>query len=235
LDALDTFQKIYGVGAVKATQLIEQGFHSIEQLRAGVEKTPDLLNEKQQIGLKYYEVLLERIPQKEMTQHEDILLDSLHEIDLTATGTVTGSYRRNAASSGDIDFLITIPGGRVTMEDIVHHLNDKGYLLEILALGKQKCMAICSLGIPRRLDIMVVRKKEYPFARLYFTGPQEFNIAMRQHALDQGYTMNEHGITSLQQGPVQTVFQSEKEIFAFLGLEYTPPRHRTGQLFLAKQ
>lgn len=228
LDALDAFQKIYGVGAVKAKELVDQGFTTIEQLRLN----PGVLHEKQQIGLKYYEALITRIPQKEMTMHEDMLLDTLHEIDVTATGTVTGSYRRNASSSGDIDFLIASNG---TIHDIVHHLNEKGYLLEILALGKQKCMAICSLGIPRRLDIMVIPPNEYPFALLYFTGPQECNIAMRQHALDRGYTMNEHGITPLVPNKYVPPLKSEKDIFGFLGLEYLSPRHRSGQLYLHKQ
>ena len=52
----------------------------------------------------------------------------------------------------------------------------------------------------RRIDLLYSPPKEYAFAILYFTGSQEFNTVMRQHALDMGYTLNEHGISTKQDG-----------------------------------
>ena len=36
--------------------------------------------------------------------------------------------------------------------------------------------------------------REYGAAMLYFTGSKAFNVNMRAHALEQGYSLNEHGI-----------------------------------------
>jgi NAD-dependent DNA ligase len=53
---------------------------------------------------------------------------------------------------------------------------------------------------------------------------------MRQKALEQGYTFNEHGIYHLLQNKkgekVQKYFESEKDIFTFLGLQYKKPSDR---------
>jgi len=227
LDALDVFQKIYGVGPVKAKQLVAQGITSIAQLRSEVQKNPSILNDKQTIGLKYYEPLLERIPYEEMKEHEEILMMGLHEVDPMIHGDVVGSFRRSAAHSGDIDLLVK---GNVDINAVVSALGDVGYLLEILALGKNKCMAICTLGTPRRLDILITPDEEYAYALLYFTGSQQFNIAFRSHALHMGYTMNEHGMKALP--PMKAVkkgvpyMKAERDIFHFLTLTYVEPRHR---------
>ena len=77
LNAIDTLSDIYGVGPVKAKELIGKGIKTISQLRDSVAKEPTLLNEKQKIGLKYYEDILKRIPRDEMELHEKLLLGNL--------------------------------------------------------------------------------------------------------------------------------------------------------------
>ena len=104
LEALETFQKIYGVGPAKATELVAAGFRSVADLRAN----PESLNDKQRVGLAYYEDLLERIPRDEMLIHEQIL-----KADCPYPIEIVGSYRRGATTSGDIDALIRIPSGAV--------------------------------------------------------------------------------------------------------------------------
>ena len=73
---------------------------------------------------------------------------------------------------------------------------------------------------------MYTTYEEYPFAILYFTGSQAFNTAMRQHALEQGYTMNEHRLENTTTKESVTNIQSEKDIFKFLNLEYVEPKDR---------
>jgi len=224
LGALEAFQKIYGVGPVKARQLISKGITSIAHLRSEVENDDSLLNEKQMIGLKYYEPLLERIPYEEMQDHERILCNALYDVDPMLEGDIVGSYRRCASSSGDIDLLVK---GNVDIKKIVEALGETGYLLEILALGKNKCMAICSIGTPRRLDILVTPEKEYAYALLYFTGSQDFNVTFRSHALSCGYTLNEHEMKPIGAGKPVPYMKTEKDIFLFLNLSYVEPRHRS--------
>lgn len=221
MDAIAVFQNIYGVGPVKAASLIDQGITSIDALRAALVEKPDLLNKKQTVGLLYYDALLQRIPFQEMKEHETILLDAIGTINRCAVGTVVGSFRRGAADSGDIDLLVK---GGIDMMAVVAALG--GYLVEILALGKNKCMAICSLGIPRRLDILIAPEEEYAYSLLYFTGSQQFNIAFRGYANACGYTMNEHGMTPLGNDMKPPIMKTEQDIFQFLGLQYVPPHLR---------
>ena len=229
IGALDAFQKIYGVGPVKAQQLVDAGITSIVELRQEAKKNPAMLTANQRIGLQYYEPLLERIPYAEMQEHERTLLDVLYMADVSVSGTVVGSFRRGQPDSGDIDFLVR---GQLEMKSFVDVLKEEGYLVSVLAQGPTKCMAISSVGVPRRLDILVCPEQEYAYALLYFTGSQQFNIAFRQHALEMGYTMNEHGMKVVRADiPAVPYMDTEKDIFDFLGLRYVAPEERiTGKI-----
>lgn len=232
LDALDAFQNIYGVGPNKANELIKMGFTTIEDLKTEIKSNPKLLNDKQKIGLKYYEDLLERIPHHEIIEHSDILysllLDEMEEYKLE----VVGSFRRKADTSGDIDVLIRVPpnthsSDATNMLDLyVKMLEGFGYIKEILALGDKKCMAISAIynGRPRRLDLLMTPYDEYAYALLYFTGSDRFNVAFRQYALNVGYSLNERGLTKMGLDVKDVpIMRTEKDIFTFLGLRYIEP------------
>ena len=224
IGALDAFQKIYGVGPVKAQQLVDAGITSIVELREEAKKNPALLNVNQRTGLQYYEPLLERIPRAEMQEHERTLLDVLYRADVSVSGTVVGSFRRGLPNSGDVDFLVR---GQLEMKSFVHVLKEEGYLVSVLAQGATKCMGISSVGVPRRLDILICPNEEYAYALLYFTGSQQFNIAFRQHALEMGYTMNEHGMKAVRASIAAVPYMDrEEDIFDFLGLQYVAPEER---------
>jgi DNA polymerase/3'-5' exonuclease PolX len=235
-DALDAFQNIYGVGPAKAKQLVTEGFKTVEELRAAVAEGRDVLNDKQRIGLAYYEDLLERIPRKEMVQHETLLRDLL-PLSMRAYPTdLVGSFRRGAPSSGDIDVLIRMPEGMTGKEakqklvTYVNGLKKKKYVLEILALGEHKCMAICRLGDgfkARRLDLLMTPHHEYVYSLFYFTGSDRFNVGVRQFCNDHGYTLNEHTLQPLRGGlPLPPPMETEEDLFSFLCLRWVDPTER---------
>lgn len=235
MDALDAFQNIYGVGPTKATELVKSGIINIEQLRDEVKKNSRILNDKQRIGLKYYEDLLERIPRAEMEEHSDILRFLIpYEMEEYDT-EIVGSFRRELPNSGDIDVLIRIPlnidvnTAKYNLKLYVKMLEGFGYIEEILALGEHKCMAISRIykGKARRLDLLMTPDEEYAYAILYFTGSDRFNVAFRQYALNKGYSLNEHTLTPIREGvPTVPYMCSEKDIFKFLGLRYIEPSKR---------
>jgi DNA polymerase lambda len=235
IDALDSLQKIYGVGPAKATDLVKSGIVSIQQLRDELKNNPKLLNDKQKIGLKYYEELLERIPRNEMEEHRDILHTLLPDEMSEYDTEIVGSFRREAPNSGDIDVLIRVPfnvdvkTAKDNLALYVKMLEGFGYIEEILALGEHKCMAISRMykGKARRLDLLMTPDEEYAYAILYFTGSDRFNVAFRQYALDKGYTLNEHALTPIRAGvPTVPYMKTEKDIFKFLGLRYIDPSRR---------
>jgi NAD-dependent DNA ligase len=115
--------------------------------------------------------------------------------------------------------------------------------MHILSRGPSKTLVIAQLpGLaPRRVDFLYAPPNEFAFAILYFTGSKFFNTVMRQKALEQGYTFNEHGIYHLtpdkKKGKqVEKEFRTEKDIFDFLGLQYKSPLERAdGRQVLTKE
>lgn len=236
----EQFLKIYGVGPVKAHDLVHKNnIHSIEELR----RHPELLNEKQLIGLKYYEDINERIPRKEMLQHQKKLLKMLKDVDERFQGEIVGSFRRGAKDSGDIDMLVMMPDSvpikesQEAFQRFVNYIQGMEYMTEVLAIGPKKCMGISRLSAKhkaRRLDVLLTPEMEYPYAIFYFTGSDKFNVAMRKKALEKGYTMNEHGMKPVSRGTPVPKVSSETDILAFLGYSFIPPKERTGEEILQK-
>ena len=235
IEMIDTFMNIYGIGRVKAVELVrENKISSIEALREAVRVQPNLLNTNQTIGLTYYEDLLERIPRTEMKKHEKIIKNIITKVSKSLEIELVGSYRRGEPTSGDIDVLIkwpmtqSIAEGKATLQKIVTALESYPYVIQKLALGEKKFMGICQLPgeKPRRLDILLTPEPEYGFAVMYFTGSDKFNVEVRRIALEKGYSMNEHGFTPKEGVAIAPLLLNEAEIFAFLGYRYIQPKYR---------
>jgi DNA polymerase/3'-5' exonuclease PolX len=230
-DTIEAFMNVYGIGPKKALDLIKAGHRSIPELRTAAAADPKLLNKNQRIGLQYYDDLLLRIPRAEMDQHAAKLMDVKPA---ALEGVIVGSYRRGRPDSGDIDMLIRTTDAAVdagkALADYVAALKAAGYVKEVLAIGPHKCLAISQLpGAPaRRLDLLVTPPEEFPFAVLYFTGSDGFNVRMRQVALERGFTLNEHALTHVKTGKTVGGAKTEADIFAALKLVWKEPVERTG-------
>jgi DNA polymerase beta len=237
--AYEELLAVYGVGPVKAKAFVESGINGVADLRTAVAEGRITLTDAQMLGLEHYEDILERIPREEMDQHKEVIEDMADPV-LTDI-SIVGSYRRGAESSGDIDVLITMPSS-LGAADIAQHfaeyvdrMIESGYIIGVLAQGPTKCLAICQLpdGKSRRLDLLMIPRYEYAYAVLYFTGSDQFNVAMRRWALEKGYTMNEHCMRPVLQASGETapeppVMLKEQDIFRFLGLKYIIPTERKG-------
>jgi DNA polymerase/3'-5' exonuclease PolX len=235
LDAMDVLQKVHGIGPVKAKQLIEEHkITTLDQLRKAVKESPGLLNDVQTMGLKYVDDASLRIPRVEMVKHEERILSVL---DKRFQGVVVGSYRRGAADSGDIDVLLSLPDtmtekeqGALFLETL--RLLKRDYIVDTLAQGPKKFLGYVRLSPEhpvRRLDLLMTPQVEFPYAILYFTGSQKFNVAFRKYALQKGYTINEHTMKPVKSNvPEVPVLKTEEDVFAFLGLTYVPPDKRVG-------
>ena len=226
--AMDVFANIYGVGEKKAEELVDAGILTIEELES---KQSDVLNAKQRLGLKYYKDILKRIPRSEIQEYEAIFKESFPAV-ADAKFEIVGSYRRGLATSGDIDVCITSSDPDV-FRVFVDELVKRGIIVEILSRGNAKCLVIAKLPnaeYVRRVDFLYTSPEEYPFAVLYFTGSKEFNTTMRERALSMNYTLNEHGMSVMENRKkgdrVAQVFPDEKSIFDFLGMEYKQPMER---------
>jgi DNA polymerase beta len=233
--------KIYGVGPVKAKALIADkkiNIKSIDDLRKALITNPELLNDKQTIGLKYIEDIQKRIPREEIVNHDNLIKDAFVSEYNEFVTTIVGSYRRGLETSGDIDVLVTIPSNisydektiLVHFKKVIENMSKNGYITDILAFGSKKCMAFVKLDSSkpaRRLDILYTVPEEYPYALLYFTGSDKFNIKFRRQTLEQGYSLSEHGVKKINNNAKPlTPIHSEKDLFEFFGIAFVEPKNR---------
>ena len=224
--------KIHGVGVIKAKKLIdENNIKSFEDLK----NNTHLLNNVQKKGLFYYEDIQKRIAQDEMKKHDAFLKTIFDEIKehknslLDVKYMITGSYRRQLSSSGDIDVIFS--GKTNVMSYLVACLLQKGYLQKngIFSNGTVKLMGMCKLPDKthcRRIDLMYSPPKEFAFALLYFTGSFQFNIEMRAYAASLGYVLNEHGLIDKKTKKSVLSARTEKDIFDFFKHDYIKPELR---------
>lgn len=128
----------------------------------------------------------------------------------------------------------------------VELLTKEGYLLDYLSVNKMKYMGFCkswdifsqnqqitetsnSLTYPvRRIDIIFIPFNSLPAAMLYFTGPYELNIEMRQLAKKRNMLLDEYGlfIINTKGNRIPVPISSEKDIFEELGMRYLTPEER---------
>jgi DNA polymerase beta len=222
-------KSIYGVGPAKINDLMAK-INNFDELK----EHPELLNEKQKIGLKYYDDMNLRIPITEGRKHfkiVDKILKSLDK-DNDIEFEFVGSYRRKNKDMGDIDILIKNKQGLV-LKDIIKQLEGSGYIIEKLALGNNKFMGLCKLSpeLPaRRIDILIADPSHYYFALLYFTGSYSFNIHMRKIALKRGLSLSEYGFKDISNSKIiidtSDIIHSEEDIFKYLEMTYVEPSKR---------
>jgi DNA polymerase/3'-5' exonuclease PolX len=218
--------KLYGVGPVKINELMEK-INAFEDLY----EHPELLNEKQKIGLKYYNDMNMRIPMSEGKKHYKIIDTIFKKVYKDIEFELVGSYRRQNKDMGDIDILIKNRDD-LNVKKLVSELTKGGYIIETLASGKSKFMGLCKLlpELPaRRIDILIADPSYYYFALLYFTGSYSFNIYMRRIALEKGYSLSEYGIKNNNTKKfidTADIINSEEDIFKYLAIPYVPPNKR---------
>jgi len=224
LQAISIMESVPQIGPSKAKELVEKHkIYTINQLK----KSQHLLNEKQKLGLNYYDELIDpetldayKIPRSEIKKFENIIKQNFNN-----TFYICGSYRRGKSSSGDIDLLAT--GSHDSWKLLIQKLKNDNILKDSFSSGSSKWMGMGLIDkLHRRIDLMFIDEKEFPFALLYFTGSKEFNKAIRYFAKKEGYTLNEHGIKLLDGSILNHTFHSEKDIFDFLNLKYKEPSER---------
>lgn len=220
---------IYGVGPAKITELMTK-ITDFDELK----EHPELLNEKQKIGLKYYDDMNIRIPITEGRQHFKIVHKILNNMYSRIEFEFVGSFRRKNKDLGDIDILIKNHNGLV-LKDVIKQLEDKSYVIEKLAQGNNKFMGICRLSpeLPaRRIDILIADPSYYYFALLYFTGSYNFNIYMRKIALKKGLSLSEYGFKNTNDPKNKNIIDttdaihSEEDIFKYLDMPFVEPHKR---------
>jgi DNA polymerase IV len=240
---LQQFLKVYGAGPSQAAKWMQAGHRSLEDLKLRVD-----LSENQRIGLEHYDDFDTRIPREQVTALGEVVKKAVAAIDPGVEAIIGGSYRRGAATSGDIDFIITKPGTLSSHEllpflsELVSQLTNDGFLVAALAEPRSgsgsKWHGACVLpGNPiwRRIDFLVVPEAELGAALIYFTGDDIFNRSMRLLSSRKGLRLNQRGLyKDVMRGPGRMKLSEgmlvegadEKRIFEILQVPYRPPEQR---------
>lgn len=112
---LEELESIVGVGRAKSTELYNEGITSVKMLKQKIKKGEIEVNEKIELGLKYFGKYQTNIPRKEIDKVYKILekvINSMNkEYKLDESNKyifqICGSYRRERPTSGDIDVLVS--------------------------------------------------------------------------------------------------------------------------------
>jgi len=141
-----------------------------------------------------------------------------------------GSLRRRVATIGDIDLAIVAEES--DMQSIVDHFLKYPGKRSIEAAGDRKASILATGNI--RIDLRLQDAASYGSMLQYFTGSKAHNIKLREYALKKGYSLNEYGMKNMKEDqPIQT-FETEEDLYAFLGLAYIPPELREGTYEIEK-
>ncbi len=132
---------------------------------------------------------------------------------------IAGSLRRFKEVVKDIDLVAsTEDPGRVIREFI-----NLPMVTQIIGSGETKGSVLLKNGV--QADLRVVKPLEFPHALQHFTGSKEHNTALRRHAKDLGYKVNEYGL--FKEDDAKPIYcEDEAGIYQKLGLAYIPPELR---------
>ena len=235
INKIKLFKEITGVGDARAKSWIKSGLNTIEDVfnakNNGNLKTTHHID----VGLKYFYDFKKRIPRKEIEKMKLILEKNINKVNNKLIFEVCGSFRRGQNDSGDIDVLVTCKGLTTEIKEysflskLVKLLKKDNFIIDDLTKsGEKKYMGVCKLksNLPaRRIDIRCVNYDEYYSSLLYFTGSKNFNVLMRQNAIDMNYSLNEYGLKNKKNGELMKL-NSEEELFKILNVPYMNPEDR---------
>ena len=234
--------KIPGLGPKKIKALYEAlAVDSVERLKE-VASTGEMAS-LSGFGAKTAEKTLEAIAFREANADRfrlgDVatpvgeILENLKEHPECLRAEAAGSFRRAKETVHDIDFLVASSDP----EAIIDHFVSSPRVQKVIAKGDTKASVYLENGL--QCDLRVVTNEEFACALAYFTGSKEHNVVMRGRALERGYTLNEYrrGQKEGSKSEKPPVFETEEQLYEFLGLEYVPPelRENTGEVEAAEE
>lgn len=137
LNVLRMFYEIWGVGAVTAREFYyDKQWRDLDDI---VEFGWNSLSRVQQIGVKYYEEFLLKLPRAEVESIAEIVKRHAQSVaDERIECIIVGGYRRGKAESGDVDLILSHPEQSATaglVDKVVRSLEKEGWITHTLILN----------------------------------------------------------------------------------------------------
>ena len=250
---IEKLEEVIGIGRVNALEFYNQDIKSVKMLKDKIKKKEITVNEKIDLGLRYYGIYKKNIPRSEIYDISKIIktiikkMNTYYNLDEKTKYIyqICGSYRRENLTSGDIDVLISkldIKDDSDDSDDSIRHLervveqlkkkikkNDNKPLLIDDITDKNfetKYMGFLKYkeNPVRRIDIRFVSYESYYSALLYFTGSAELNKKMRMIAKKLKLKLSEYGLFKEDGSKIK--INSEEEFFKKLDIPFIEPKNR---------
>ncbi|KAJ9172088.1 hypothetical protein P3X46_015372 [Hevea brasiliensis] len=243
---ISLFGEVWGIGPATALKLYEKGYRTLDDL-----ENEDSLTHAQKLGLKYFDDIKTRVPRNEVQEMEQLMQKTGEEILPGVVIICGGSYRRGKASCGDLDVVITHPDGKSHkgfLPRFVKHLKNMEFLREDLVFsihseegtdsGVDTYFGLCTYPgreLRHRIDFKAYPRDIHAFGLIAWTGNDVLNRRLRLLAESKGYRLDDTGLFPATQASggkrgvrasASLRFDTEKEVFDFLGFLWLEPHER---------
>ncbi|MGQ0604449.1 MAG: DNA polymerase/3'-5' exonuclease PolX [Anaerolineales bacterium] len=170
------------------------------------------------IGIEARKLATGRMPLGQAWPVAQDILKYLRVLPGVRAAEVAGSLRRMRPTIGDLDFLVAADEARSVMAAFVTHPQ----VARVLGQGPTKTSVELDLGL--QADLRVLSPERFGTLLQYFTGSKDHNVKIRELALQQGLSLNEHAFT--QKNGEEILCATEADVYKTLGLAYIPPEMR---------
>ncbi|KAJ4389139.1 hypothetical protein N0V93_006601 [Gnomoniopsis smithogilvyi] len=136
MSAIKIFYNIHGVSAVTAEEFWRKGWRDLDDV---IEYGWKSISRVQQIGVKYYDEFLQKIPRAESEHIANTVLEYANKLRPGYHMTIVGGYRRGKKMSGDVDLMLSHPDEHAThnfIRKLVTSLEEARFITHTLSLSE---------------------------------------------------------------------------------------------------
>lgn len=148
------------------------------------------------------------------------ILAELEQLPGVVKTAVAGSLRRMKESIGDVDLLVAADEA----EPIMNYFVNMPRVESISGHGPTKSSVLLLNGM--QVDLRVLPLARWGTLLSYFTGSKDHNVRLRELALKQGLSLNEHAFTPTDGEGAEILCASEEALYEVLNLPYILPTLR---------
>lgn len=163
-----------------------------------------------------------RTPIEEAWPLAQEILAELEQLPGVKKTAVAGSLRRMKESIGDVDLLVAADEAAPIMDYFVNMPRVES----VSGHGPTKSSVVLHNGM--QVDLRVLPAERWGTLLSYFTGSKDHNVRLRELALKQGLSLNEHAFTPTASGAdsAEILCATEEELYQVLNLPYILPTLR---------